>query len=610
MLLDLIAEGGMARVFRGVRRSEGGFEKPVAIKCMLPELASDLTFVERFTDEAHIASTLNHANIVQVFDFGRQGDEYFLVMELVAGTDLGRILSRLNRKGERMPLPAVLFVASETLWGLGAAHRRCDATGRPAPVVHRDMSPQNILVAEGGSVKVADFGIAKAAGKLVKTRAGMIMGKYFYMSPEQARGEPVDARSDIFSTAAVIWEMLCGRPLFAGETPEEVLRQVVRGCSEPASRRHPDLPSELDAILARALDLDRERRHADGNMLARDLVQLLHRLAPGYSREDLGAWLRSLDPRQADPTRSTPRAGALSEGEPPNAEAAALAETPLRAPREGLSSDRLSDGPRAATVQAAPGSRRREAAAAPQPDETRVLSPDEAVVGPEPERPGPRPTFDSGATNVTLDEAVAEATPAEARPARLLTTPGSPASEAKQAEASSDPDAVAPSSRVSARESSLDISSGTLALEARGGRLRWAVVWGLVLCVGGLGGWLGGSLVTRPPGSAAVAFHRGQPVQHGAWSVELLALEPGASTNDMPLVLELRVKHPSLPPIQAGPAFWMEQHGTRRPPLFWTIASDAEPNLRLVFPRVVQADKPLRLGFHPTDAEPLLLELP
>jgi eukaryotic-like serine/threonine-protein kinase len=299
VLTGLLAEGGMATVHHALLRDDSGFEKPLAIKCMRRELSQDPEFVRRFVDEARIASTLGHSNIVQVFDFGMADSRYFLAMELVQGPDLGSLLDRLAKARRSMPVPAVLQVAIGALRGLGAAHRRVDAQGNAAPVVHRDISPQNILISLAGEVKVADFGIAKAASNLVQTRAGVVMGKFFYMSPEQAMGLPVDPRSDIFAIGAVLYEMLAGRPLWHGKSPEELVRQVLNAPLPGLSQLGgPDAP-ELGKILERVLSREPAHRPVDGNTLARELESLLHRLRPGYSRDDLADLVAEVEGTQA-----------------------------------------------------------------------------------------------------------------------------------------------------------------------------------------------------------------------------------------------------------------------------------------------------------------------
>lgn len=301
LLLEEIARGGMAVVYRAVLRDDAGFEKQVALKRMLRELSEDQEFITRFADEARIVSTLNHANIAQVFDFGQVGGEYFLAMELVNGPDLGTLLDSCLRQHHPVPIPTAVHIAAEMARGLGAAHGRLNERAEPAPVVHRDVSPQNVLISRAGAVKVVDFGIAKAAEKMLSTRTGTIMGKCRYMAPEQATGEPVDARADVFAAGSVLFEMLTGRPLFDGTSPSQVLRQVVVGPIPLPSSVNPDIPPELDEILLRALSRPLEQRHLGGSALARELEALLHRMAPDYSCDDLAGFIAALVPATPTP---------------------------------------------------------------------------------------------------------------------------------------------------------------------------------------------------------------------------------------------------------------------------------------------------------------------
>jgi len=301
LLLDELARGGMAVVYRAVLRDSSGFEKQVALKRVLRELGQDPEFVTRFTDEARIVSTLNHSNIAQVFDFGQVDGEHFLAMELVDGPDLGTLLTACVEARHPVPIPTAVYVVAEMARGLGAAHTRCDEQGQPAPVIHRDVSPQNLLISRAGAVKVVDFGIAKAAEKELKTRAGMIMGKCRYMSPEQAAGEVVDQRTDVFATGSVLFETLTGRPLFDGTTASQVLREVVTASIPLASRINPEIPPELDEILGHALARDLDARYVDSNAMARELEALLHRMAPDYSCDDLARFVQVLVPPRLPP---------------------------------------------------------------------------------------------------------------------------------------------------------------------------------------------------------------------------------------------------------------------------------------------------------------------
>ena len=209
-LLERINVGGMAEVFKAKSYGVEGFEKLIAIKRILPSIAEDEDFITMFIDEAKIAVQLNHANIAQIFDLGKIDESYFIALEFVHGKDLRTIWDRHKRRGLRLPIPMSVYVISRVLEGLDYAHRKKNAGGEELNIVHRDVSPQNVLVAYEGEVKIIDFGIAKAANKASKTQAGILKGKFGYMSPEQVRGLPLDRRADIFSAGIILYELLTG----------------------------------------------------------------------------------------------------------------------------------------------------------------------------------------------------------------------------------------------------------------------------------------------------------------------------------------------------------------------------------------------------------------
>ncbi|MBZ0235460.1 MAG: serine/threonine protein kinase, partial [Deltaproteobacteria bacterium] len=247
-VLDRIAVGGMAEVFLAKAYGAHGFEKTLAIKRILPELARDPEFEERFIAEAKVAVRLSHTNVVQVFDFGRFAGSLFIAMEYVDGLDLAALLRRFKERHERVPLPAAFQIAIELARGLDFAHSH--------GVVHRDVSPSNILLSKAGEVKIADFGIAVAAQPGRVASAGgrrKVMGKWRYMSPEQARGEPLDTRSDMFSAASVMYELFTGEKLFPGDEAEDILRNIHEMPLPKASEVRRGLPARLDEILHQAL---------------------------------------------------------------------------------------------------------------------------------------------------------------------------------------------------------------------------------------------------------------------------------------------------------------------------------------------------------------------
>jgi len=216
-LVRQVAVGGMAEIHLAKTKGIAGFEKYVAIKMIHPNFAEDDQFIQMLVDEAKITVHLTHGNIAQTFDLGRVGETYYITMEFVDGSDLYKILRRGSEQDLEMPLDVCAFIAKEVASALDYAHRKRDHTGRSLGIVHRDVSPQNVLVSYAGEVKLVDFGIAKATMKVRQTAAGVIKGKYYYMSPEQAWGDPIDSRSDIFSAGIVLYEMITGQMLYLEE---------------------------------------------------------------------------------------------------------------------------------------------------------------------------------------------------------------------------------------------------------------------------------------------------------------------------------------------------------------------------------------------------------
>jgi len=280
-LLERLGAGGMAVVYRARYTAAPGVTKPVVIKRVLGHYAEAPEFVAMFIQEARISVGLNHGNIVQVFDFGQVDGEYFLAMELVEGQPLSSVLKRAHSLGlPKLPPPLAVLIAIEMCKGLHHAHTRNDETGRPLGLIHRDISPDNVLVSYEGEVKIADFGIAKAqlAGRPV-TEAGMVKGKIRYMAPEQMRGEPLDARSDVFAVGVVLYRMLCGRLPVDG-TGLEVMQQVLRGQLTHPRQLNPDLDGGLIEILMEALAIKREARISSAEALHQQLSHWLATRAP------------------------------------------------------------------------------------------------------------------------------------------------------------------------------------------------------------------------------------------------------------------------------------------------------------------------------------------
>ncbi len=274
-LIDRIAVGGMAEIFLAHQQQEDGQETPVVIKRIRPHLSKHSAFVKMFLNEARLAAQLNHPNVVQIHDLGKIADSYFIAMEYVSGRDMRRVVPKAEALGIPFPLVYAVKIASNVCAGLHHAHTKGDLYGTPLNVVHRDVSPENIVVAFDGSVKILDFGIAKAANQMEQTRNGEIKGKLSYMSPEQCLGKPIDCRSDIFSLGVVLYEWLTGFKLFTGESEAAVMRSITDGKIYAPSYFREDLPERLEVILMKALERDRDKRYQTAAQMQKDLDAFL-----------------------------------------------------------------------------------------------------------------------------------------------------------------------------------------------------------------------------------------------------------------------------------------------------------------------------------------------
>lgn len=274
-LIEKLEAGGMAEVFLGEATSVQGFKKRVAIKRVLPHLASHKNFIGMFLDEARLGARLSHANIVSVFDIGSADNSFFIVMEFIDGTNLKKIMETLRLKREAFPLKDAIYIAMEACRGLSYAHELRDDDGNELELVHRDVSPPNILISKRGEVKVTDFGLAKARTQLERTDPGVVKGKFSYLSPEAATGQDVHENADIFALGVCVWEMLAGRRLFLGDTDYETVQAVSKAQIPTLVGDHPEVEPEFEEILHRSLARDPKQRFGTAREFGDSLAEYL-----------------------------------------------------------------------------------------------------------------------------------------------------------------------------------------------------------------------------------------------------------------------------------------------------------------------------------------------
>jgi serine/threonine protein kinase len=320
-LVQQIAVGGMAEIHLAKTSGIAGFEKYVALKMIHPNFSQDEQFIQMLIDEAKITVQLQHVNVAQTFDLGRVGDTYYITMEYVDGADLYKLLRRASERDIPMPVDVAAYIGKEIATGLDYAHRKRDVSGRPLRIVHRDVSPQNVLISHAGEVKLVDFGIAKATMRVRQTAVGVIKGKYYYMSPEQAWGDPLDHRSDIFSAGIVLYEMLTGQMLYLEEDLHRLLDMVRKANIAPPTTLRRDIPPQLERIVMHALSKRAEDRYQTAGDFATDLERFLHVYSPVFTATKVTSFFDKV----------------LVEDEPPAAPAV------VEAPRDpGLSTARVS----------------------------------------------------------------------------------------------------------------------------------------------------------------------------------------------------------------------------------------------------------------------------
>ncbi len=284
-----IAQGGMAQVWVGRIQGRHGFEKLIAIKTILSEHAADPRFQRMFLDEARIVANIRHPNVAQILDLGQEGDLMYLVLEWVDGDSVSSLRRVVHGEGEKLPLGLVLRIVSDTLSGLHAAHEIKSADGRSLGVVHRDVSPANVLVSQSGEVKVIDFGVAKALDRLSEeTSAGVIKGKVAYMAPEQALGRDVDRRADIWAAGVMLYQLLSGRSPYEGENQLATLARLVKGLPPEPIR---GVPQEITEVVYTALSYDPDGRFATADEMHRTLEKIIIQVCGPTTQSDIAAYV-------------------------------------------------------------------------------------------------------------------------------------------------------------------------------------------------------------------------------------------------------------------------------------------------------------------------------
>ncbi|MFT5583200.1 MAG: serine/threonine protein kinase [Cognaticolwellia sp.] len=306
-ILERVAQGGMAEIYKARMEGIGGFNRLFAIKRILPNLSQNKEYIDLLVDEAKVAGLLSHANIVQILDLGEVSGQYYVAMEYVNGRDLGRVIARCNKRGITLPVPHSVFVLIEVLKGLEYAHNRQIMRGKtpmPLDIVHRDVSPSNVLLSFQGEVKLTDFGIAKARVKALETVSGVIKGKFDYLSPEQAMGQQLDPRTDLFAAGVLLYEMLCGVHPFRQGGDLKTIAKIKTGVYTAPTIANQDVPYSLELVLNRALALDPNERYQSATEFKEALTKFFHDAGFIFSHSTLAAFLKGLFPESSGRRRA------------------------------------------------------------------------------------------------------------------------------------------------------------------------------------------------------------------------------------------------------------------------------------------------------------------
>ncbi|MCC6559392.1 MAG: serine/threonine protein kinase [Polyangiaceae bacterium] len=304
-VLKRLASGGMAEVFVAESAGIEGFKKRVAIKRVLPHLGKKDQFIDMFLDEARLSAQLSHSNVVSVFDIGVGDGAYFIVMEHVDGADLRAVVEHCKKTGRPVPVEVGVFIATKICQGLAYAHELVSVDGTPLEIVHRDITPANILITKYGEVKIVDFGLAKATSQLAKSDPGIIKGKFGYLAPETVLEQGVDHRVDIFAVGILLWELLAGRRLFHGDSDYATVKMVRDAVIPPLSGLNESVPKYLEPIIGRALAKDPSVRYGSARELGRDLTRFLFRFGRAVNEDDVAALVRNAMGVAAQPVDPT-----------------------------------------------------------------------------------------------------------------------------------------------------------------------------------------------------------------------------------------------------------------------------------------------------------------
>ncbi len=332
LLMGLIARGGMAEVYRAKTRQSSNGDRLLAIKCMRPQLAKETRFVEMFIREGKLAVLLDNDSIVRTYEIGRIEGRYFIAMEYIGGKDLTQILRRCQESNQRIPVPHACYIAARMSEGLHYAHTRSDGEGRPLNIVNRDVSPSNVRISYEGDVKLLDFGIAQAMLKFT-SEIGVLKGKFSYMSPEQIRGMPVDARTDVFSTGIILHEMLTTEKLFRGDTEFALMEKVRKAEVPPPSKFNRRVPEALDRIVLKALARDLPDRYQSAKELSDELHAFMaqYRFQPSEMQEFMRNLFRADFQKEAEEVASCQSAGLDNEPEVSIEQPMVISEQPVSA---------------------------------------------------------------------------------------------------------------------------------------------------------------------------------------------------------------------------------------------------------------------------------------